>query len=492
MAGLRTLLLVFALVGAGPAAAQVTAASPLVDGAQAVSLDSLARKLDPAQFQAFKALTAKELVEHPPVFTNGASAGILIGMDPKGGLRLNQVPTVKPGEVLILSDSIPWLSQNTPVDLAALFADLNRTATLLKNIQDSTKSVNPIVTNWTVDKLPLEWREPARLENWNGATGTYDPACPASRTEFSQKAEKKLLGEGSDPLAFQPEPDRTEIVDAIKAFDTTCLSPLSPQTVPKGVQLDALAVIAGPLGVHCMATFIGKGLFVTARHCFYQSHGALWPDAQKFTVSMIDKSALDVPVRVAPSQPFATPGTGRRDILVLTSDGLPSAFSTRAGAAMATSDKLPTLKVAQAFVAGYFSLANPAAVLPPNGSRGRLPEWSQALRYTRTVGVGYCRVWDYTPPAVDGAACLQHGCQTIKGFSGAPVFARKRDVGENVWVMIGVHVASGENADAEVCGTFVGQSSGGLLSTRGGIAAALPNALVQLASTPQPIVLAAR
>jgi len=491
MAGLRTLCLALVLACAVPAAAQVAVASAPADGAQAVSLDSLALKFDAAQFQAVKALTAKELVEHPPVFMDGASAGILIGLDPKGGLRLNQVPTVKPGDILVLPDTIPRLSQNPPVDLAALFADLNRTATLLKHIQDSTKSVNPIDTDWTVDKLPVAWREPARLENWNGATGTYDPACPESRTAFSKTAEKKLLGEDSDPLAFQSEPDRTNIVAAIKAYEASCLAPVTPNTAPQGVQMDAVAVL-GASDPHCMATHLGNGVFVTARHCFYRAGDELLPEAETFTVSMVDKSAIRIPVRIAAVQPFAAPGAGRRDILVLEAVGLPAAVKARAGVRLLSSDQVAALKVAQAFIAGYFPLANPDELLPVNGDRGRLPEWSQALRSTRTIGVGYCRVWDYTPPAADGAACVQHGCQTVKGFSGAPVFARKRSAGGDVWVMIGVHVANGENAASAVCGTFAGQPSGGLLNARGGIAAALPKALTQLASIRQPTVLAAR
>lgn len=491
MAGLRTLLLVFALAAAGPAAAQVAAASTPVDGAQAVSLDSLAPKLNAAQFQVFKALTAKELLEHPPVFTDGASAGILIGLDPKGGLRLNQVPTVKPGEVFVLPDSIPSLSENTPADLKALFADLNRTVTLLKNIQDSNKSVNPEDTDYTIDKLPVAWREAARLENWNGATGTYDPGCPESRTTFSKTVEKRLLGEDADPLTFQPEPDRTNIIAAIKAYDAACLAPAGSNMAPPGVPIDAVAVLGGA-DPHCMATHLGHGLFVTARHCLYQSSGALLPEAETFAVSMVDKSALRIPVKIAVNQPFATPGTGRRDLLLLQASALPAAVKARPGAGMLSSDQVAALKVAQAFVVGYFPLANPDELLPEKGGRGRMPEWSQALRSTRMVGEGYCRVWDYTPPAADGAACVQHGCQTVKGFSGAPVFARKRGAGGSVWVMIGVHVANGENAASAVCGAFTGQPSGGLLNARGGIAAALPKSLTQLASIRQPIVLAAR
>jgi hypothetical protein len=201
---------------------------------------------------------------------------------------------------------------------------------------------------------------------------------------------------------------------------------------------------------------------------------------------MADKSAISVWVSDADTQPIPTPSnpnSSRADLLVVTATGLPTTVTSRPAPALIRAGDLRAVMVSEAKIVGYYVLANPEQAIAGPDGRSVRPEWSQALRTSRSNGPGYCRIWDYTPPAADGTACVQHSCQTLKAFSGAPVFVL-RDASSDNWAVVGVHVDNSEQASSKDCGDFVGAGEmhapdqSGLLNGRGGLAAAIPASLM--------------
>ena len=412
----------------------------------------------------------------------GATAGFKFTFDERGEPVLVRSPTTKPGDTLITDDALGRLRAMKTLDAEELLKELQkqRSNPLLTN--DAAKSVNPGSTDHKPQTLPAAWKARADETRWNGAQGNFDEACPGRRDEFANGPEKALLGKNKDPTKSVQEPKRGRYISAIKAYEDACLSSVAPGDLPTdGPPLRTVAVLQS-ITPFCMATHLGGEFFLTAWHCWFDDDGKPKKGHETFTVSLINGSASNVPVVLAAAQPVPSPSLTKvgHDMVVLRAESLPPDVKVLSGPTLLASINLPKVMLSEAYVVGYFTLSNPEGVIgKPDGTPGRLPAWNEALRTTAKVRRGYCQAWDYTPPSMDGVACIQHSCQTMKGFSGAPVFVR-RDNG--AWQLAGVHVASGEAADAR-CDAFASGKPGGFMQGGGGLAAALPKTMTMAAAS---------
>lgn len=480
----RSAILLGLAVAFTPAAyAQQTPAShsysidALVNG-PAIGHDNpeLKRRLE--EIQGFASVIEKDFVVSD---MPGATAGFKFTFDERGEPVLVRAPATKPDDTLITDDALRRLRAMSTLDAEELLKDLRDQGPKLAPLKgDGSKSVDPRSTDYTPQTLPPAWKDRAHKELWNGATGNYDEACANSRDRFANGPEKALLGEYRDPTNSIQEPTRGEYISAIKAYDEACLSKVAPGNLPTGgPPLRTVAVLQSTTPF-CMATHLGGEYFLTARHCWFDKDDE--PPKGHVTVSLINGSASNVPVVLAASQPIPSPSrkNAGHDMVVLRAASLPTAVKALSGPTLLASVDLRKVMISEAYVVGYFALSKPEGVIgKPDGTPGRLPAWNEALRTTTKVGLGYCRAWDYTSPATDGVACIQHSCQAVKGFSGAPVFVRRDD---GAWQLAGVHVASGEGAES-TCPAFASGEPRGLLRGNGGLAAALPKTLTMVAAS---------
>ncbi|MFC3071461.1 trypsin-like serine peptidase [Phenylobacterium soli] len=414
---------------------------------------------------------------------------MLLKQDPTGRIVTVRVPTTTSNEVVIDPQLMKDLPTFTKPELITRFREGEQSSALadfLTKLGATSQTIDPRSTDVTLANLKPQWRDRAKVVGWTGPVCAYTPDCLKARTDFANRAEHELFDSDGGLTRIRTDPERQDFIALSKAFDAACLQKVTPGGAPP---LQDLAVISGAYGPYCMAVHVGGDRFLTARHCFFDpATGQPWPEAAKATVSLVDRSVSDAPVAPAAVQPLPAPAnlrSSRSDILVIEAHGLPQAVRLRAAPAVVAPTQLSGVMVSEALLVGYFVLADAERAIPGPGGHSDPPAWTEALRSTRKVGAGYCRLWDYTAVRADGSACIQHSCQTEKGFSGSPVFVRRDD---GVWAVAGVHVNNAENPGSQECGDFVGRAGTGVLMERGGIAAAVPASLA--ASLASPVRLA--
>ena len=187
------------------------------------------------------------------------------------------------------------------------------------------------------------------------------------------------------------------------------------------MQLDGVA--------ECMGTRIARDRFLTARHCLYQYDRNLgWQrgPVQRLRVSLagqpdawVDIDELDCESphpdatcsRVQASNPLA-------------SDHLLLRLHPRADAAL---PPMPALRVDRAAV-------NQMLVVPGRSSwiTGRALATADPI-YVTTPDIGGCMI------AINQEGCLINSCQSESGFSGAPMFARRKT---DELVLVGIFLGS--------------------------------------------------
>lgn len=336
---------------------------------------------------------------------------------------------------------------------------------------DTQKSVPP---DWVPAPGQLPPLAAAEAERNGWKAGVTAPHCSSAQNMFEPSIEKDLQL-GHFVFKAPDQGTRARWIKVISDYDSACLTPVDPKSAAAvGLPLDRLAVVLDEDGTPiCMALHLGGDDFITARHCFFDQNGASIAKRDRPLISMADVSAVLVKTTIQPNRPFPpTPSyNAAKDLVILVADGLPQAVRNRR---LAGSDFAQSTVAEPALLIGYFPLANADQRLPADLSTGSAAPWNAGLRMTSDTEGAYCRVWDRSKS--EGASgCLEHSCQSVGGFSGAPIFVKRN----GQWRVVGLNVAGAttDEKTAASCGTFA-FGSNGLLNFTGSIAAVVSSTTV--------------
>lgn len=272
-------------------------------------------------------------------------------------------------------------------------------------------------------------------------------ACWRAQSEFAGLAEGALSGKGLP----------SNWASRATAFEDACLNKVPAKPDP-GIPMARLVVLLDEyFQPRCVGYHWKANLFLTAAHCF-----ALGPNQVKklaFADRVDDKNYTILQRRddlLAVGQNTVSPRL-QDDISIFEVGGLPKSKI----AASAEPILASPASESPAILIGYFAMAEAGRY-----DYARAPWW-ESLRSSSVEG--YCRVF-LQARGSDGKGCIEHSCQAVPGFSGAPLFVK--DNGQ--WRIVGIHVAGGADLGKRACGF---QPEGGRLHYIGNVAALIPDIL---------------
>ena len=286
-----------------------------------------------------------------------------------------------------------------------------------------------------LEKLKLIQRihEPERaLVSLQAEILDLDLRCPTDPAACTRRGELRVveaileIGNNAAPdcdpaaKAFQPHHESpTPPAAEARAFDLACMGSVlprqlatAPEPAPPAIMqvgggagaaqgaLTAIGLIEARGIPFCGALLRNDRTFVTARHCYH----ALYNRLQDGTVTIRPVSGKGGPWRVARAvvaAPISTTDSVENDWIRLRID-----TTDEIGAAEVT--MVPAPKAGAVTLIGHFAPYRHAS-----GSVETDNEWRRALRFPRD---GMCVAVTASP------RCVRLLCQTVKGFSGTPVF----------------------------------------------------------------------
>lgn len=291
--------------------------------------------------------------------------------------------------------------------------------------------------------------------------------CATARNAFFQKVEprfeKLLAGESIDSASA------SALLTATRDFDNACLEKVQPGPADQsGLPLDRIAILLDPqLGAFCMGLYLGNGAILTAKHCRYSAitdNGPYVPRSQ-MRMSLADRSQMNLTVELGAASVEQAIPPAPRDWTILRVPALANVKGT------SKLELAPPSLFREGRLVGFFQLAGAIET----GSFTNRPNWTTALRATRDVGIRPCQILDFGKAAeTDGTGCIIHSCQSLGGFSGAPLFARQTG---GQWQLVGVHVAGSTPEAREPCGPFQISDIG---LSHGNMAARIPSAVAAM------------
>lgn len=181
--------------------------------------------------------------------------------------------------------------------------------------------------------------------------------------------------------------------------------------------------------IFCGALLRNDRTIVTARHCF-DGRGGAYLAAGAVTVRPIDGRGAAWTLATTIQKQGAGGGKLTKD------DWAVVAIDTTAAIGAADLPLASPAKPGAATVVGYFT-GHTATPPPPGGADG----WQRGVRWPKP---GLCQVIQIKP------GCLQLACQTVEGFSGAPIFSLAP--GQSKPTVIGF-VSRPATVNAGVCST---------------------------------------
>jgi hypothetical protein len=440
-----------------------------------LSIDTARPGTPNAVRDALTRLEREALTKAAPRNLNDAS-GLVVSLDRLDNAVVAPSAAARPGQVLIDPELLARLRLRPAASLQLDRSALHRAVTadlINKALRGDVQSVDPSAApgKSELEKLPREWRTAAASIGWTGPKGHYPEACPSARQTFLNTVETPLFtSEDNSPVLPMSEPRRTTAIAAAVAYDRHCLVAVDggASDYPSG----RIAIFGSKDRVpFCTGVHLGRDRFLTARHCFYNREtGARLAHSIDPTVSLANKNIVDAKLEVVPdrSELFGS----SRDLIVLRGVGLPASVT---GVPAIQVDKPAPL--AKAALVGYFAAADPEKLIPRSSlETGAFPPWPSSLRATQEQGAGYCRIWDWTS-ASDQSGCLIHSCQSMRGFSGAPLFVQTG----GTWRLAGIQVAAGNLIDKSDCKGFASGNPRSAIGVSGAIAARVTAELVQIA-----------
>ena len=312
-----------------------------------------------------------------------------------------------------------------PIESPSQAQELEQLAPLVCSDGNQPTSCNSETTSFSVSEF-------AQAVKANTGAPDALSSCAEARTKFRQTIETdRNVIRGR--VGWRNQPDA---LNAASLFDSECLDDAT--LIDKEV-LRNFAVIRMPHSIapFCGAYRISPDQFLTAMHCFQKKDGRIardrLRDAQLF---LFDQPTTAIGIRQdklpAIEDRSRIHGVRRQipaihDFIVLTTDNSSLPFRPVAIG--------PNRIGAEAILLGYFHYL-------PN-KIDSASNWVKAIRKTKKLGAGYCRLNDISVD-LHGGACISHSCQAIGGFSGSPVL--QRDTGGKL-VLVGVHVAKAESLE---------------------------------------------
>lgn len=405
-----------------------------------------------------------------PFSTKGTSE--VLSFDETGAIIKSTVPSEGEDRILLAPSLIERLRNRRPLDVDHLIEIGKKTGGLLR-LQDTMQSVPPGWLPPTSD-LPRTAVAEANSNGWSGPVVSTTP-CAIAQKKFQSGAETSLQTDRA--LEGRVGNDRSDFVAAAEEFDRACLASLPSMPGASDPPLGQLAVLLdNRKSAVCMALHLWDDQFISARHCFFNA-GDVIPQMKSASIQMLDHSDPNpVAVKLDPvaSQPYPAPTAkipSGQDIILFRAPALAAVVKARA---RFDAFAIDTTVAEEAYVVGVYILAKARLSTPSSiGVVGVAPLWTDALRTTKIDGTNYCRVWDHSRSA-DGGGCIEHSCQTLPGFSGAPVFIRAK--GSAKWMVAGANVAGA--SDRAGCGRFTHVPSTGILGQVGALAAVIPRSII--------------
>jgi hypothetical protein len=421
-----------------------------------VSLD-LARSLDALEepvVSKLKAEAAKTEAMHQPhadqsIFESKVQESYVFDLAEDGRLEISHIQAAQGGQILLTQEARNLLrDKKSAQDI--LIATKEQGLNAFRNFGKAypERSVDPVEV---VRNPAFGQQERVRLDQ-----SPSFRSCSTARSGFSRRIEDIVYGDyfrPGDTIAN----DAQNYQNAIAAFDQSCLEVVKPGPVDsQGLPLKLIGVLERANGqAFCMAGYLGKGTFITARHC-REIGGA------NVFVSLADGSKFRMPLAYIDENLGSGGGTGSDDVVRFRVASLArDTLAQPLGFAQPTAGN--SLRVI-----GYFAYADPATTFRD----GSLPKWTDALRATRMHGVNSCRVIDVTPPSRDGGlGCIQHSCQAFKGFSGSPMLVKNG----SQWMLVGIHTGTNDSSRSCTAG-YSGRNGSGYLQNIGNLGVRIPTA----------------
>jgi hypothetical protein len=245
------------------------------------------------------------------------------------------------------------------------------------------------------------------------------------------------VADSADPLATQ------SLVNDAQVYENACLSG-PPQ---ENDWINAISTVRNRVGVlaiqrdsgteiFCGAYVLRADVAVTAKHCFFRTEEApidelyAAANAGRVSLAIIGAQAQIVPVKRILRAGTGAPGVTRiqtvNDYVFLS---LAAEVSNLGPIGSILSN--PPRDATPAYLAGFFDLAGAARTQPLSTATSGM-RWSKAL----------CAI---TSVSDDG--CVYHTCQSTRGFSGSPIFAKRKTTGE----LLFAGLLTGANRESGTC-----------------------------------------
>ncbi len=304
-------------------------------------------------------------------------------------------------------------------------------------------------------------------------TMNVSPECSQAQTSFRTSVEQVSNFRSSTAVA-----SREALIGATRNFDTQCLGAVD--RIPQDLKGRIAAILTEDAVAACMAVRIRDNQFLTARHCFFSGDGRDRSPLLNFDTARI--AILQAPIETFsiqsvefPIAPDVVQFKTFEDIIIVNAD-IPEQQRNYSTIKIVSPRPGARILLPGIFFGHDIERLIPESIFSPELARSR---WDKTLRVTKgTDGSDtYCRVFDWSVLKQGFGACLIHGCQSVGGFSGSPIFIRDDD-GES-WNLAGVQVADANNIRLEQCGPFESGAPLGVVNASGALGAVAPISLNQ-------------
>jgi hypothetical protein len=274
--------------------------------------------------------------------------------------------------------------------------------------------------NWVRDDPRT--RDTPSTRDWRDALKECGPEASRFRTALLEFEKLAPRLRGRDGQAW------SDLAAQAARYSTLCLEAFDKASPPAqvGAYLGSIGVLADTEEAFCGAVALTDTILLTARHCFYsmdgeipnEFHASLRAKRVQFTALQASSPLVTVTGIRASNAPGI--GTGRithlNDYLFLDlATALPDF------AAIPVAKDFSSSAVRQVWLPGPFRFA----YVPDANNLAAAARAS--ARWSRT---GWC------PATISRNGCAQHGCQSVGGFSGAPLLELHSD---GTVALLGLH-----------------------------------------------------
>lgn len=293
------------------------------------------------------------------------------------------------------------------------------------------RTIDPVEESEEIERLKREIPDDPVFSNIDTTISEEERNCSASRKRF-----EAALSACQGKFGYCPGNMMGEFRDAVTEFDAQCLRRVNTTELPIELRptqvLRSVGVLRNALDnrVFCGGVLVDKDTVITARHCFIQASVGFNLNYAYISLGYIyfhrghdEANSAQIASLIPPLEDLTKPVTLEQDFVFLKLDkpiaGRPELSFRRPKAG----ERL--------WIPGYFEHHSPELQSLFSASlTGRVtPDWYSGLRATKG---SKCIVLD----SID--SCFVHTCQTVPGFSGAPIISLTQSDKENHIVVVGL------------------------------------------------------